>query len=102
MLALILMNMTFLGEQDQSTLLEKETLNDVQIQVVPNPNNGDFRIVSNSQITEITVVDLTGKLVYKSLSNEDNLYNTGLKKGIYFIKVILQSGFEKIVKIEIN
>jgi Secretion system C-terminal sorting domain len=95
-------SMTFLGEeeQDQSTLLEKETLNDVQIQVVPNPNNGSFRLQTNVEFFGIKVYNLAGILVYSKFSELESLV-TSLKAGIYLVHVLTKANQIKVLKIEV-
>jgi hypothetical protein len=57
--------------------------------IFPNPNNGEFEIqFSNTEEKEITISDVTGKIIY---SNKTNLkkYQIKLKeaKGQYFVQI---------------
>jgi len=59
------------------------------ISVVPNPNNGAFRIDSKSELLEIQVYDLTGKLIYEQIGINDNSINFSiLKSGIYIARIL--------------
>ena len=39
-------------------------------QLHPNPNNGNFRIVSNLKIYEINIIDALGRVIYSASPNE--------------------------------
>lgn len=72
-----------------------------QIQVYPNPGNGELTVKnSGSEIQRIELVDLSGKLVYtkgiESNNHEVVLDISGLKKGLYLMKVQTQNGFKTI------
>ena len=55
------------------------------ITIYPNPSNGIFTITNNElQITNIEIVDITGKTIQYSVINNQYSIN---KKGIYFIKM---------------
>ncbi len=69
------------------------------VQVYPNPSNGKLTIKNTvSEIHEVKLVDLSGKVVYtKSVSgNEVVLDIISLNKGLYILKVQTQNGSETI------
>ena len=65
-----------------------EEVQQIAISIYPNPSNGTFTIMNNElQITNIEIIDITGKVVYKSgfvVLNSQFVIN---EKGIYFIKI---------------
>ena len=72
------------------SVMNPETVNEVA--VFPNPNDGVF-IVSGNNIREIEILDLTGKLLYKSKQQNQNekIYHLDLQEvagGVYIIKII--------------
>ena len=65
--------------------------NKSKIVVAPNPNNGSFYIDAIENCT-ITVYDLLGKVVYTSTNtNNTNYFETYLLKGIYLLKIEVDS-----------
>ncbi len=66
--------------------------------VYPNPNNGDFTIVSENTNTTFTISDITGKLVKTGTisANKTEVNLNEVTTGIYFLKVDNQ--VSKIVK----
>lgn len=79
--------------------------NDNSVNVYPNPSNGIFTVVSNTQSSKIQVFNLVGSIVYSaqlnSLQTEIQLINQ--PKGIYFCKICdaKNEGF-KIIKMVVN
>ncbi|MCG8581112.1 MAG: T9SS type A sorting domain-containing protein [Bacteroidales bacterium] len=52
-------------------------------------NNGIIKVLSDAQVSEIAIVDLTGKLVKKAKGNDvTQLSVAGLPTGIYIVKVV--------------
>jgi hypothetical protein len=72
------------------------------VQVVPNPNNGEFTIRMNSDFGkgEINVFDLTGRKVYSSSFDESdtelNFNLNGLGKGIFIAEISGDLAMEKL------
>ncbi len=65
------------------------------IKLYPNPASSILTIESDSQIMEIRVVDMVGRMVY-STRVQDNSYTMdvhGFRNGIYFVQVITANGF---------
>jgi len=60
------------------------------IEIYPNPNNGEFTILSSQkEIEEISILDITGKIIYSKNSSPVLLIkiNVNLPKGIYLLRV---------------
>jgi len=59
------------------------------IKIVPNPNEGSFRIEGiNDKAAELSLYDLTGKLLYTNkLTNDININLDHLENGIYLIVI---------------
>jgi Secretion system C-terminal sorting domain len=81
----------------------------IQANLFPNPNNGEFTLaydLKNVIDGTVTITDITGKAVYSTqISNENNLVkiNTdGLKTGMYFIQLNNKSNLLWTSKILIN
>lgn len=59
------------------------------IKIVPNPNNGFFKIETSLTIKSIQLYNVNGKEVYfnEMNSNDDEINVSNLTSGIYFIKI---------------
>lgn len=73
-----------------------DEFNNGSIDIYPNPSDGVFNLMINSyanEVYDISVVDITGKLVHKenincsSGINNTTLSLTSLQKGLYFVNV---------------
>lgn len=61
----------------------------------PNPVESTLNIVSGSEIKEISIVDVLGKTVYRDAAisqNEVQIEVNNLKRGVYFIGIVDESG----------
>jgi Secretion system C-terminal sorting domain len=71
-----------------------------KIKIYPNPSNGLITVDSANEV-DITVTDLTGKVVYvaKAVTNQSALNLSALQKGVYLVKMSNQEGIqtEKII-----
>ena len=72
-----------------------DTKND-QFEIIPNPNNGDFRFsieANSNSVAELSIVDLSGKTTRVSShqlntgTNDIYLSNTNLNPGIYIVHI---------------
>ncbi len=84
-------NIVTANENDQLGVHLKEN---IQINLYPNPNNGEFTLTYDLKQIEgakVTITDVTGKVVYSTeISNEFNtvqILTTDLKSGMYFIQL---------------
>ena len=76
------------------------------LQIFPNPNNGNFTVISD--ITgkgNIEILNSLGQVIYSKVLNSENGINEnisipGLPGGIYLIRVISEeSGMEQLISI---
>ncbi len=72
--------------------LEEETLSDFL--VVPNPNNGIFKINSSQDIDAVKIYDSNGRLLEekKGLKLEENIH-LNLAPGVYLVQVLKEGAF---------
>lgn len=63
----------------------------LSFQIIPNPNTGLFtlEILSNLNTgSNVYIFDLTGKLVYENVVNEQrSVYELNLEKGVYIVRL---------------
>ena len=87
------------------TSLSIKPLDDVNaITIFPNPNNGNFTIVSNAALENVTIdiYDINGRLVFKTLAKNQGTYfrkeikANALSTGVYFVE--LSNGIKRVVK----
>ncbi len=93
-------------EDDGSCIYENSNLDETSIldfNLYPNPNNGSFNIVLNSDKDEFNVVvfNILGKVVYTELvhnyvKNSIKTIDIGFKKGTYIVNLQTNSSFIKI------
>jgi hypothetical protein len=65
------------------------------IDIFPNPNNGDFKIISNEDILKVEVFDVNGTCVLANPGVENRTIEISLndeKKGVYIIKITTNKG----------
>jgi hypothetical protein len=62
-----------------------------QLLIYPNPTTGSIKIISETEINNITLINSTGKVIATSLSSTINLENYA--DGVYFIQVSTIEGF---------
>ncbi|MFT7350409.1 MAG: hypothetical protein ACI9XR_000108 [Flavobacterium sp.] len=55
----------------------------------PNPKNGIVTFTANGTISEVSVYNITGQLLYESKSNLNSLDISSFAKGTYFFKLII-------------
>lgn len=61
--------------------------------IFPNPSNGEFTIKSEKLIEEISIYDISGKLIYvQSLNTKQSSIQLSLGSGMYFVKVKTETG----------
>ena len=81
-----------------------ESITNNEMQVYPNPTNGELRIVGEWRITDIQVFDRVGTPVQifpvSTLSQETVINISHLPGGTYFVKIITTSGevIKKVIK----
>ncbi len=73
--------------------------------IYPNPNDGNFKLISDMEMKYITVTDLTGRMIFsKDISGNEYDFrnNMDLPDGIYHLKIEMQNGSIEIQKIIIS
>jgi len=71
------------------------------LNIYPNPNNGVFKIVSASKDNNITITNISGQVIYNSISTNyvSTINLDSEKQGVYFIKLVnsLGTSVQKII-----
>lgn len=67
-----------------------KTLQDNSISIFPNPTHGIIIVNTNERIENITVLDISGKVILETTKNEIDL--TNYEKGTYILKVTTKNG----------
>ncbi|MCC6818192.1 MAG: T9SS type A sorting domain-containing protein [Bacteroidia bacterium] len=64
--------------------------NSQAISIYPNPSSGTLHILSDNQIHQLIIYDLTGKIVYKhdSIDLTEIILELSIKPGIYFLETV--------------
>ena len=65
------------------------------MEVYPNPNNGEFVITTSNEVMNVTITDVRGKVVYSNNSVNNQTINVNLsdlEKGMYMINVETTNG----------
>lgn len=77
-----------------STAIDETFIKEVSI--FPNPNTGNFILVTPANATNIEVLDLTGKVVYASpvIDRFTNINLQRFANGSYFVRVFTSQGIE--------
>ena len=70
------------------TTVSKNTVNRNNLQIFPNPSNGNFTI-SSSDLDDVKVFDALGILVFNETvsNNSINVSTSNLTSGVYFVQV---------------
>jgi len=69
--------------------------NEIQFSISPNPTDGKFQLaIGNLQFSKIQITDVLGNIIMSSLiSHRSSVVDlSGIPKGIYFVKVVDESG----------
>ena len=73
------------------------------ISISPNPSNGIITINTENTLN-ITVCDITGKVVFSknNVTNNETINLSNLQTGVYFAKMVTETGVEETKKIILN
>lgn len=98
----------FKGDQFSYNSLNKdcestatEEIEKSNFSVVPNPNNGSFKIISVIEIDQVNIISLDGKKL-KTIENNNEVSISEIVSGLYIIEVYKMNkliGREKLIKI---
>ena len=82
---------------DGTTMVENTNEN-IDCNIYPNPTSGVLRI-ETPDLRAVEIIDIQGKVVFRTEVNPDHLNLSGLTKGLYFLKVQKKEGVivEKII-----
>lgn len=87
----------FENDNDKKQETNKKLKVEDIIKVAPNPCNTQFSITTNKDISDMFLVDVTGKMIRKfgaqSKNESINIDVTGFSTGIYFLKILYQGGW---------
>ena len=78
---------------DDCVSINFNNASDKQVNIYPNPNNGNFIIDCDEEIKYIEIIDQLGNII-KTINSEKKPLKIELveKKGIFIIRIILVSG----------
>jgi hypothetical protein len=64
------------------------------VQLTPNPNSGQFNLVTKYDLSNIRILDLTGRVVreYDTIGQDNSPVETGLQAGIYLLEFTHSGG----------
>ena len=79
--------------------VEDEDFETNTLNIFPNPNDGTFNISSSSPmgVTENTIFDINGRMLYKTSRNENarilnkNITVSNLESGVYLVQIVNNS-----------
>jgi hypothetical protein len=82
------------------TSLVSESFNQLKISVVPNPLKDFVRVISPSPIKKVTLIDMSGRILFTSVIHHDTIDLSMLQSGNYFmnLETSLGSDIIKIIK----
>jgi PKD repeat protein len=63
-----------------------------EVRIFPNPTSNQLSIDTDLEISVITILDLTGKMILTTKQNTKTLSVADLSNGIYFIKLVTDEG----------
>ena len=70
------------------TLGIQDAVENSALKIYPNPVQNQLTIFANRlEISSLTIIDATGKVVFKQLGNLDSIDTSKLSSGIYFLKI---------------
>ena len=90
-----------MSEEFEVAFVSVERISENELNITPNPNNGNFNLEINSNFTglaKITIVDINGQEVFsKDLNLTQNRFVETINlnnaaKGVYLLKIKTESG----------
>jgi hypothetical protein len=73
-----------------------------KVRVYPNPFNSYVKVVNASEVKRISIVNLTGELVFEEIANgseEIEIGTSNLSQGVYFVNIETRTGLRKVVEL---
>jgi hypothetical protein len=69
-------------------LSNNEIMSNNQTEIFPNPTSNQLIINTELNINEISVIDITGKIIMETKNNTNTIRVADLPSGVYFIKLV--------------
>jgi hypothetical protein len=69
-------------------LSNNEVINNNKTEIYPNPTSNQLSIDTELNINELSIIDITGKIIMETKENTNTINVTDLPSGVYFIKLI--------------
>ena len=86
---------TFVGDCDCATIGINDLDQSNQVEIYPNPTNqAAVKVISDLEILDITVNDMSGKAQNVFFDGNESLELTNLNNGVYFLSIFTESGVE--------
>lgn len=84
----------YIIDNDSTTGFDEIILNDLNVNIYPNPVNSTMHILSEQQMKQYSIVDLNGRVMTtgKLKTKEFTLNVENLPKGFYIVRVELEDG----------
>jgi hypothetical protein len=77
--------------------------NETTFLLYPNPSTGVFHVLNSADFKNISLVDVTGKVVYNNLLDQGvNQFSLNLNPGIYFVRLENGKSFSKVQQLIIK
>ncbi len=77
----------------QAKAMDNSSISEKNIELYPNPNNGNFRVKGVPADAKIEIVNVSGATVFSStLANAGDVINVSLKDGVYLLRITLLNG----------
>jgi hypothetical protein len=91
---------TLLTPNSPQWLSNKEIVNNERINIYPNPTKGNLSISASSDITKVSILDITGSTINTINNPKITIDVSSLSKGVYFILIETVQGnsLEKFIK----
>jgi len=79
----------------------EETPNDLKINIYPNPNDGNFEIVTGIGFDYLLIENIVGEKVFETKNYQNKIKLSNIEKGVYFVRLFINN-IQKIQKIIIQ
>ncbi|WP_299213496.1 T9SS type A sorting domain-containing protein [uncultured Dokdonia sp.] len=78
---------TFVETQEECEALSIGEVPNIEMKIYPNPASQFFRVESNQEITNVTIIDITGKVVKFFKQHLETYPVTDLSEGLYIVTI---------------
>ncbi len=83
------------GSNNKSLVFDNsEVLENTSVILFPNPNDGKFKLISDSEISVIQVINISCLIIknYENVLSTELEFNLSLDAGIYLVKISMKDG----------